>query len=148
MGKLNFSINLQASSDKLMQLFMDYENLSDYLPQQLQSVKILNQENGVVTTEEIITFKTIFKNRIQQQTIHKKISNEKLQTEIISGPAKGTIVDIEFKKNNSSTIVIIEIDLKLNLKTKFLQPLIKKLYKKLLTGILYKMNSKAIDNSI
>jgi len=145
MSKLDFSINLTASAENLMKLSTDYENLPEYLPHQLQSVKIIEKNDEKIITEEIFTFKTIFKNTIQQKAAHTKTSENTLQTEIISGPAKGTIIDVEFKRIDSGTNVVTKIDLKLNLKTKFLQPLIKKLYKKMLLGILYKMNTKALD---
>ena len=145
MSNLDFSIDLPASAENLMKLSLDYENISEYLPNQLQSIKIIEKDDKQTTTEEVLIFKTVFKNTIQQKTIHKKISDNSLQTEIISGPAKGTIIDIEFKGTDSGTKVIVEIDLKLNLKTRFLQPVIKKLYKKMLLGILYKMNTKALN---
>jgi len=145
MSKLDFSINLTASAENLMKLSTDYENLPEYLPHQLQSVKIIEKNDEKIITEEIFTFKTIFKNTIQQKAIHKKTSENTLHTEIISGPAKGTIINVKFENTDSGTNVVTEIDLRLNLKTKFLQPLIKKLYKKMLLGILYKMNTKAID---
>lgn len=144
MSKLDFSINLPASAENLMKLSTDYENLPEYLPHQLQSVKIIDKDDDKIITEEILTFKTVFKNTIEQKAVHKKISDDTLQTEIISGPAKGTIINLIFKKIDSGTNVVTEIDLKLNLKTIFLQPLIKKLYKKMLLGILYKMNTKAL----
>ena len=146
MSKLDLSINLPASAENLMELSVDYEGMPEFLPNQLQSIKIIEKDEKKTIVEEILVFKTVFKKTIQQKTVHKKISENVLETEIISGPAKGTIIDIEFQSIDSGTKVVVEIDLKLNLKTMFLQPLIKKLYKKMLLGILYKMNTKALND--
>jgi len=69
-----------------------------------------------------------------------------LETEIVSGPAKGTIAKIIFEKADSGTKVTIEVNLKISLKYKILQPLIKKWYGMILRGILYKMNARALGS--
>lgn len=146
MGKLEFSLNLPTSSEQLMELSENYENLSKYLPDQLKSVKIIEKNEKETKTEEVIVFKTLVKKEIIQQTIHKKINSDKLMTEIISGPAKGTIIISTFEKNDSGCKVIFEVDLKLELKAKILQPLIKKYYKMILTAVLYRMNNEILGN--
>jgi ribosome-associated toxin RatA of RatAB toxin-antitoxin module len=146
MGNLVFSLNLPTQPEQLMKLSEDYENLSKYLPDQLKSVKILEKNEKETKTEEIIVFKTIVKKEIIQQTIHRKSSSDKLVTEIISGPAKGTIIYTIFEKNDSGSKVIFEMNLKLELKAKVLQPLIKKYYKMILTSILYRMNNEILGD--
>jgi ribosome-associated toxin RatA of RatAB toxin-antitoxin module len=146
MGNLVFSLNLPTQPEQLMKLSEDYENLSKYLPDQLKSVKILEKNEKETKTEEIIVFKTIVKKEIIQQTIHRKSSSDKLVTEIISGPAKGTIIYTIFEKNDSGSKVIFEMNLKLELKVKVLQPLIKKYYKMILTSVLYRMNNEILGD--
>lgn len=146
MGKLEFVLNLPTQPEQLIRLSEDYENLSKYLPDQLKSVKILEKNEKETKTEEVIVFKTIVKKEIIQQTIHKKISSDKLVTEIISGPAKGTIIYTTFQKNDSGSRVIFEMDLKLELKAKVLEPLIKKYYKMILTSVLYRMNNEILGD--
>jgi len=146
MGNLVFSLNLPTQPEQLMKLSEDYENLSKYLPDQLKSVKILEKNEKETKTEEIIVFKTIVKKEIIQQTIHRKSSSDKLVTEIISGPAKGTIIYTIFEKNDSGSKVIFEMNLKLELKAKVLQPLIKKYYKMILTSVLYRMNNEILGD--
>jgi len=141
MAILEFSLDLPTQSNQLMKLCEDYENLSKYLPDQLKSVKIIEKNETETKTEETVVFSTLIKKEIIQQALHRKISDNKLNTEIISGPAKGTMIYITFETNNSGSKVIIEIDLKLALKAKILQPLIKKFYKTALTCVLYKMNN-------
>jgi ribosome-associated toxin RatA of RatAB toxin-antitoxin module len=146
MNKMEFSLNLPTQPEKLMELSEDYKNLSKYIPDQLKSVQILEQSEKGTKTEEVIVFKTIVKKEIIQQTFHKKITANKLITEIISGPAKGTIINSTFEKNDLGTMVIFDIDLKLELKAKILQPLIKKYYKIVLTSVLYKMNNEILES--
>ena len=146
MANLEFSLDLPAQPSQLMKLFEDYENLPKYLPDQLKSVKIIEKNETVTKTEEIVVFSTLIKKEIIQQALHKKISDNKLNTEIISGPAKGTMIYIMFETNNSGSKVIIKINLKLVLKAKILLPLIKKFYKIALTSILYKMNNVIIES--
>jgi len=144
-GILTCSINLPAPKERIIELITDYENLPNYLPQQLKSVKIIEKKNEGILTEDRMIFKTIFKKEITQQTLHKKISDTELTSEIVSGPAKGTSVRLHFGENESTTKVDAEIDLKLSLKLKFLQPLIKKVYKNMIIGVLYKMNTLALE---
>ena len=103
---MEFSLNLPTQPEKLMKLSEDYKNLSKYIPDQLKSVKILEESEKGTKTEEVIVFKTIVKKEIIQQTFHKKITANKLITEIISGPAKGTIINSTFEKNDFGTSFI------------------------------------------
>ena len=138
---LEFSLDLPAQPNQLMKLTEDYENLPKYLPDQLKSVRIIEKNETETKTEEIVVFSTLIKKEIIQQAIHRKISDNKLNTEIISGPAKGTMIYTIFETNNSGSKIIIETDLKLILKAKILLPLIKKFYKTALTAVFYKMNN-------
>ena len=146
MAILEFSLDLPTQSSQLMKLCEDYENLSKYLPDQLKSVRIIEKNETETKTEETVVFSTLIKKEIIQQALHRKISDNKLNTEIISGPAKGTMIYITFETNNSGSKVIIKINLKLVLKAKILLPLIKKFYKIALTSILYKMNNVIIES--
>ena len=141
MANLEFSLDLPAQPSQLMKLSEDYENLPKYLPDQLKSVRIIEKNETETKTEETIVFSTLIKKEIIQQALHKKISDNKLNTEIISGPAKGTMIYTIFETNNSGSKIIIETDLKLILKAKILLPLIKKFYKTALTAVFYKMNN-------
>ena len=145
MGILEFSLEIPAQPEQLMKLSEDYENLSKYLPDQLKSVKILEKNDGKTKTEEIIVFRTIVKKEIIQQALHTKVGSNKLITEITSGPAKGTIINSIFEKSDLGSKVIFNVDLKLELKAKIIQPLLKKYYKMVLTSVLYKMNNEILE---
>jgi len=43
-----------------------------FLPDQLKSVRILEQNNNETKTEEIMVFSTILKKEIVQEAVHKK----------------------------------------------------------------------------
>jgi len=144
LGKFKFSINLTALPNRLVKIATDYENLPNYVVTQLKSVKVVEVNNNETITEEVLFFTTILKKKIEQKTLHKKISDNKLYSQIISGPAKGTVINVLYEKINSGTKVTVNIDLKLSLKAKLLQPLVKKYYKVLLTSVLYKMNTDAL----
>jgi ribosome-associated toxin RatA of RatAB toxin-antitoxin module len=142
---LEFSINLPSHPNQLMQLSEDYENLPKYLPDQLKSVKIIEKNETETITEETIVFSTLLKKKIIQQTSHMKDNSNQLTTKIISGPAKGTKIITMFEKNDSGSKVFFQLDLKLNLKAKILQPLIIKYYKMVLSSVLYKMNNEILE---
>ena len=144
---LTFSMNVPAPIDKLIGLLEDFENLPMFLPDQLKSVRILEQNDNETKTEETMVFSTIVKKEIVQEAVHKKKNDNELITDIISGPAKGTTIQTIFLKTDAGTNVSFNIDLKLNLKTKILRPLIKKYYKMGLTSILYKMNNKILEEN-
>ena len=144
---LTFSMNVPAPIDKLIGLLEDFENLPMFLPDQLKSVRILEQNDNETKTEETMVFSTIVKKEIVQEAVHKKKNDNELITDIISGPAKGTTIQTIFLKTDAGTNVSFNIDLKLNLKTKILRPLIKKYYKMVLTSILYKMSNKILEEN-
>ena len=145
MTNLEFSLDLPSQPSQLMKLSEDYENLPRYLPDQLKSVKIIEKNETETITEETIVFITLLKRDIVQQASHIKNNDNQLITEIISGPAKGTKIITLFEKNDSGSRVSFQLDLKLNLKAKILQPLIIKYYKMVLTSVLYKMNTHIIE---
>jgi ribosome-associated toxin RatA of RatAB toxin-antitoxin module len=143
-AQFKFSLNLIADKKDLIDLATNYESYSEYLPAQLKEIKILEKNESVVITQETLVLSSIFKKEFKQDARHEQISENELITEILSGPAKGSMVNIEFLDESPGTKINVSIDLKLDLKSKILLPIIKKYYKIILTAILYKMNTKAI----
>jgi len=146
MGRLDFSIILPASPEQFLKYASDYESLSQFLPGQLKSIKIIEQNSDQTVTEETIAFSTVIKNEINQKTVHYTPQNNEMHSEIISGPAKGTTVDVKFNKIFEGTKIDVDVDLNLSLKAKILSPIIKKFYKRVLMGIFYKINNMALDS--
>lgn len=142
---LDFTTTLNSPTNKLLDEIMDFTKYPQYLPQQLKKIEILEQNNIETHTKETLTFSNYLKKSFEQESIHKKISDTELNTKIISGPAKGTLVSIIFKELNSDTQIFVKVDLKLSLAAKFLQPIIKKWYKRMVLVILYKINSNIMN---
>ena len=142
---LDFTTTLNSPINKLLDEIMNFSNYPQYLPQQLKKIEILEQNSIEIHTRETLTFSNYLKKSFEQESIHKKISDTELHTKIISGPAKGTFVSVIFKELNSDTQILVRIDLKLSLAAKFLQPIIKKWYKRMVLVILYKINSNIMN---
>lgn len=145
MPKLEFSMNLPADTKKLINLASDFESFPQYFPHLIKSVKILEKKDDEITTEEIFTISAFFKHEIKQQSVHKKSTNE-IVTKIILGPFKGTNVKAVYEKTDSGTKVSVLADLKIALQYKILSTPIKKSYKQFLTGLLFKMNTVAMES--
>ena len=96
-------------------------------------------------TEEKIVFSSILKKSIIQTCSHSLLNDNLLHTKILSGPAKNSQMNLTFEDTDTGTKISASIDLKLSLKAKILSPLIKKGYKMLLTGILYKVSTDALE---
>ena len=137
MAKLRFLTSIDVPLEHMFRVCTDYEKIPNYLPGQVKSIKIIETKNHQVTTEDEIVFSSLVKNLIKQQSIHKQNSNNDLITEIISGPAKGTTLNLILKKNGENTEININVELKLSLKAKFLEPIIKLWYKRVIKSILF-----------
>ena len=140
MKNLQFSINSPVEPEKLMSFITDFESYQNFFPNQIKEVKILERQNNEIITEETIIFSTLIKSPFVQKSRHKIISDKELFTEILEGPAKGSTVKIICNKNDQGSQIIFDADLKLSLKAKLLAPFIKKLYKRYLTAIIYKIS--------
>ena len=140
MTNLQFSINSTVEPKKLMSFITDFKYYQKFFPNQIKEVKILERQNNEIITEEAIIFSTLIKSPFVQKSRHKIISDKELFTEILDGPAKGSTVKIICDKNDQGSQIKFDANLKLSLKAKFLSPLIKKLYKRYLTAIIYKIS--------
>jgi ribosome-associated toxin RatA of RatAB toxin-antitoxin module len=144
MTKLEFTINLPAESTKLFKLAIDFENFRKYFPHLIKSITISEKNESTTTTQEIFTFTSFIKHEIKQKSIHKIIEPNRLETKIIEGPFKGSILYISYDKMESGTKVVVTADLKIALKYRILSSPIKNSYRQFLTGLLYKMNTEAL----
>ena len=127
MANLQFSINSTVEPKKLMSFITDFEYYQKFFPSQIKEVKILERQNNEIITEETITFSTLIRSPFIQKSRHKIISDKELFTEILEGPAKGSVIKIICNKNNQGSQITFDADLKLSLKAKLLSPFIKKI---------------------
>ena len=142
MSQLEFITTSKLSSEEFFNYFLDFEYYPNYFTDQIKDIKITQQNDNEIITEEKIVFSTIVKNVISQTSLHKRISDNELVTEIVDGPAKGSIIRVICNQIESGIEVKFVVDLKLSLKAKFLTPLIKKFYKKYLTALVLKFNTR------
>ena len=103
MTNLQFSINSTIEPKKLMSFITDFEYYQKFFPSQIKEVKILERQNNEIITEETIRFSTLIKSPFVQKSRHKIISDKELFTEILEGPAKGSVVKIICDKNSYIT---------------------------------------------
>ena len=136
-------MDFSSPKDKLLKLLIDYVEFPKYLPHQIKSVEIIEKTDAYTITEETLHFSTVISKTFKQQTKHYAYSNNMLRSQILSGPAKNSTIEITIDEKNSISHIIVNIDVKLEFKYKFLSPLIKKSYKTFLMSILYKMQSIA-----
>jgi hypothetical protein len=142
MSKLEFKTSSTLNSNILIKNIMDFEYYSKYFPLQIKEVKIIEEKDNEIITEEKIIFRTLVKNIIEQKSLHKKISENEIITEILEGPAKGTVVNIFCNDVSSGSEITINVDLKLSLKATFLKPFIKNFYQKYLTALIFKISNR------
>ena len=138
---IDFEITLLGNMKNYLQLITDYENYVTYLPDQIKSVKVIEKSSEYTITEETLHLSNVISKTFVQQTKHYALQDNILKSEILSGPAKKSIIKLKLNEMDSKTNILIEIDVKLELKYKILLPIIKKSYKIFFMGILYKMQS-------
>ena len=146
MKNLQFIMDSSVEPEKLMNYIIDFEYYKNFFPDQIKEVKILNKENNEIITEETIIFSTLIKKPFVQKSHHKIISDKELSTEILEGPAKGSVIRITCTKNDKGSQVEFDAELKLSLKAKFLLPLIKNFYKRYLTAIIFKITERDLKS--
>ena len=145
MANLQFSIKSHLKPEKLMSFIIDFEYYKKFFPGQIKDIKILDRQDNSIITQESILFTSLLKSSFVQKSRHKLVSDKELLTEIIEGPAKGSVINVKCVENDQGSEVKFDADLKLSLKAKFLQPFIKKLYTRYLTAIIYKINSRDME---
>tara|TARA_B100001079_G_scaffold183976_1_gene158357 strand:+ start:62 stop:499 length:438 start_codon:yes stop_codon:yes gene_type:complete len=130
MSKIYFEKTLSSDFEieSLLAKLMDFESHTKFMPAQLKSVKILKNNDDGITTEETISFKSIIKKTFIQQTLHRQSGNS-LYSKIISGPARNTKIFIRFEESEGEIRILVDVNLKLSLSVRILEPLVKKYYK-------------------
>ena len=145
MANLQFSIKSHLKPEKLMSFIIDFEYYKKFFPGQIKDIKILDRQNNAIITQESIIFTSLLKSSFVQKSRHKLVSDKELLTEIIEGPAKGSVINVKCIENDQGSEVKFDADLKLSLKAKFLRPFIKKFFTRYLTAIIYKINSRDME---
>ena len=138
---------LKSNSIKLFELATDFENFSRFSPAQIKKISIIEQSDKETITSEILTFNTVFKNiEIKQKTKHLVNYPKTITSEVIDGPFKKTGLEISFSGTETQTKISVKADVRIGLKYAVLSPIIGKLYKGIVTGLIYKMNNSIMNN--
>jgi len=149
MPNFEMDLSVPTNSKKLFELAIDFENFKKFSPAQIKDISIIEKSDDVITTEEILTFKTILKDiEIKQKTKH-TINYPSLISNVIEGPFKNTNLNIVFfEEELIKTKVSINADVKISLKYAMLSPIISRLYKGIITGLIYKMTNSILRNDV
>ena len=149
MPNFEMDLSVPTNSKKLFELAINFENFKKFSPAQIKDISIIEKSDDVITTEEILTFKTILKDiEIKQKTKH-TIDYPSIISNVIEGPFKNTNLNIEFiEEEPIKTKVSINADVKISLKYSMLSPIISRLYKGIITGLIYKMTNSILRNDV
>ena len=143
MVTMDCSFELDCSEKKFFKILTDYENLSKYLPRQLQKIEILDEHDNYTTIQVTVFVRSMIKKAFSQKIRIEKKSENNLSAEILDGFAKGTHITISIIMEKEKTLCHVNSDIKLNLKTVILYPIIKREYNSLLTGVFRKISMDA-----
>ena len=122
---INYSFELDYNEKKLFKILTNYENLSNYLPRQLQKIEILDEHDNYTTIKATIFVRSLIKKEFSQKIRIEKKSENNLSVEILDGIAKGTHITISILVQKEKTLCNVNSDIKLSLKTAILYPIIK-----------------------
>ena len=140
---INYSFELDYNEKKLFKILTNYENLSNYLPRQLQKIEILDEHDNYTTIKATIFVRRLIKKAFSQKIRIEKKSENNLSVEILDGFTKGTHITISILMQKGKTLCNVNSDIKLSLKTIILYPIIKREYNSFLSGVFRKMSIDA-----
>ena len=140
---MDCSLELDCSEKKFFKILTDYENLSKYLPRQLQKIEILDEHDNYTTIQATVLVRSMIKKAFLQKIRIEKKSENNLSIEILDGFAKGSHVTISIQIQKEKTLCVVNLDIKLSLKTVILYPIIKREYKSFLLGTFTKISIDA-----
>ena len=143
MVTMDCSFELDCNEKKFFKILTDYENLPKYLPRQLQKIEILDEHDNDTTIQTTVLVRSMIKKAFLQKIRIGKKSVNNLSIEILDGFAKGSHVTISIQMQKEKTLCVVNLDIKLNIKTVILYPIIKREYKSFLLGTFTKMSIDA-----
>ena len=143
MVTMDCSFELDCSEKKFFKILTDYENLSKYLPRQLQKIEILDEHDNYTTIQATVFVRSMIKKSFSQKIRIEKKSENNLSVEILDGFTKGSHVTISIQIQKEKTLCVVNLDIKLSLKTVILYPIIKRESKNFLLGTFTKISIDA-----
>ena len=143
MVMMNYSFEIDCDERNFFKILTDYENLSKYLPRQLQKIEILDEHDNYTTIQVTVFVRSMIKKAFSQKIRIEKKSENNLSVEILDGFTKGSHVTISTQMQKEKTLCVVNLDIKLSLKTVILYPIIKREYKSFLLGTFTKISIDA-----
>jgi len=143
MVTMDCSLELDCNEKIFFKILTDYENLSKYLPRQLQKIEILDEHDNYTTIQATVLVRSMIKKAFLQKIRIEKKSENNLSIEILDGFAKGSHITISIQMQKEKTLCVVNLDIKLSLKTVILYPIIKREYKSFLLGTFTKISIDA-----
>ena len=143
MVTMDCSFELDCNEKKFFKILTDYENLSKYLPRQLQKIEILDEHDNYTTIQATVFIRSMIKKAFSQKIRIEKKSENNLSVEILDGFTKGSHVTISIQIQKEKTLCVVNLDIKLSLKTVILYPIIKREYNSLITGVFRRISIDA-----
>ena len=140
---MNYSLELDCNERNFFKILTDYENLSNYLPRKLKKIEILDKHDNYTTIKATVLLRSLIKKEFSQKIRIEKKSENNLSVEILDGFTKGSHVTISTQMQKEKTLCVVNLDIKLSLKTVILYPIIKREYKSFLLGAFTKISIDA-----
>jgi len=140
--ELEFSRDYEVSFEKVIQIITDYQSVLKLMPPQFNGI-ILEQNEDEVLIEETIEL-SILKTKIKQKSIHKKITPTLFEINTISGPVKGSSINILVQDIKNKTKITVKANFNLGLKYRILSSFIKKKYRIVLEQLIDKITGLAL----
>jgi len=108
-SKFSHTVEVFVPRNKLFRATTEFENYPKFIPK-YKSVEIISKEGNTITTEDEIIIKG---KSTKQKVKHTLYEPQKHLIEILSGNAKGSMIEEIFEETSSGTMVTINADYKL-----------------------------------
>lgn len=129
MVKFNVNFIINVDYQHAVEIGTDIENMDKLFSLFREKILIIEKQTDKSILRELYHL-PFLKTKIIQDTVYKKINKNELNSEIITGPLKGTEIKISFDEEKSKTKISICGNIKTTLKLKPVSLLIRKKFKK------------------
>jgi len=107
--EFEFTKNSKIDKKIIFDIMANPENFPKALPNNVLSVKIINQTENIIIAQEEISEAGISTKILVKHTI---TPHEEHIIEILEGDAKGTTITVNFESGNSGTVIKSKIEMK------------------------------------
>jgi len=145
MVKLDYSQILNYDETKFWNNLTNFKELPKNLPRQLQKIEILEENDNETILEIIIFVRSIIKKEFAIKLKVLKKSEKEIFLEVLDGFAKGTKSTVSTSLQENKIICQINTEIKFNLKTMILIPIVKKEYEGILIKFFRNMEKGIVE---